>query len=191
MNMRKKKARQYRKHDWREIRDTFITKPQSLSLRKLAREFDVSVALVSRKAKKEGWEKRRQQHLDKVSSKVYQDSTKATAFTQIKALQITESLIGIVLNALKGSRLPGGEGEKKEKMTIGEMASLMNSSDKLLRLRELLQGHPDTRPGDGITFEDFVRKLRKQRAREHKNIQIIEAEATLKELDNEPGEEGK
>ena len=171
------KPKKNRQLNWRVIRDSYVMRNDMPSLNKVAREFKIDSGQISRRSQREKWDQLRKRYWDKVSAKVQQKSVTTTAFNRAKALKIVESSVGMTVEILADTQ----KKIRKGKIPKVKYKDLIGSLDKQLRLYELLVGRPDSRPGGGVSFEEFVKDLMKKRIKEHKQIEADDrGEATKK-----------
>ena len=152
--MAKTKPKTYRKHNWRAIRDLYIT--GEMSLRALARRFNVDPGQISIKSRKEAWEKRRKVHQDRISAKFQQKSALETLDRLERNKKLVLHGIGTVLAGIKK----------------GTVKPSLADLDRLIRLDEFLHGNKP--PGEGETLEELFARLTKIRIQEHKEALKLE-----------------
>ncbi len=77
--------------DWQKIRTEYIT--TNTTYRELAKKYDVDVAVIGRRAKKEEWVNARQQHVDKTQTRMLENISKQEASRAARIYSVADKLL--------------------------------------------------------------------------------------------------
>lgn len=149
-----RKVRKNTQGKWLTIKMAYVDREDEPSMAQLAREFDISLAQLGRKARKDNWVSQRQDHWNKIGIKVAEKCTTAVAERLIRNQKVVAGAIGYVVNQIKNGWI---------KTSLGDL-------DKLIRLEEFLHGNADSRPDFVSGVEKLIKEMGQSRAREHKAV---------------------
>ena len=142
--------------DWSKIKTEYIT--TDTSYRKLADKYGIDQATISRKAKKEDWVSKRQQHVSRMQAKVQQAVEGRKVDRAAKLLDVSDMLLQKVR-------------ERVEALDALEMGSQefrhLSATIKDIKEIQMIRSDADTREQ-----EARIRNLQKQAEKEEQHSEV-------------------
>lgn len=152
--------------DWKQIETEYIT--TRTSYRKLAEKYRIDQATISRKAKKEDWVSKRQQHLSETQAKVLAADTERKVSRAERLQNVADKLLGKVEAVIESGEF-----------TVLDTQGMKHLSGVLKDIKDI---HMIKSEADMREQEARIEKLRRDAEKEDRNATVtVVLEGALKD----------
>jgi len=147
---------------WTEIEVEYVTSIEEVSLRQLAKKYNVTLTRLALKSKQGNWVDARKRHSNKVITDTEKQILKEQVERNKRNIKIVDDAIEIYVDGILGETIYTCKhcGERN-KVDIPKIKPKFSDIDKLIRLQHFILGEPDQRIGvlaesDGKRFADMT-----------------------------------